>query len=202
MEESKGTFKNIIIIIVLLLVIGGLIYYVVTGKNVLSSFISKDTFTKLDSDYVLLFEDKDNPGLSYQIRIDKDINISVSSFTGCSEDDISCDVSSTDSGSDLSSDDDYSEFDDGSEFEDEFGDEFEDDFYEEPTEQKEKTEYKEENYTLEFSGIKKALIKTIYIRKIFGNEKVKRIDDYIEDSYTQNFIDAVLLKNEKYIKLW
>lgn len=187
MEEQKGTIKNIILIIVLLLVIGGLILYVVTGKNVLSSIMSKDKFTKLDNDYLLIFQDKDNPGLAYQIRIDKDINISVSNYIGCTEDDVNCNPS-TEGAPDESID--------------EFGDEEFGDDYQEPNQEIEKNDYKEESYTLEFSGIKKALIKTIYIRKIFGDEKLKTIDDYIEDSYTQNFIDAVLLKNEKYIKLW
>lgn len=211
MEEQKGTFKNILLIILLLLAIGGFVFYIVTGKNILGSIVDKDTFTKLDSEYVLIYEDVDIPGLSYQIHIDKDINISVSNFSGCEEDDENCDNADDDSANadDIDDVDDVEDVDDDYEDDEDYDDEedYDDDYdedyeEEEPEVKKQEPEFKEESYTLEFSGIKKALIKTIYIRKIFGKEKVKRINDYIEDSYTQNFLDAVLLKNEKYIKLW
>ncbi len=221
MEEQKGTFKNILLIIILLLAIGGLVFYFVTGKNILGSIVNKDTFTKLDSEYVLIYEDVDIPGLSYQIHIDNDINISVSNFSGCEEDEENCDNANADDIDDNANaddiddvddvedvDDDYEDdedYDDEEDYDDDYDDDedyYDEDYEEEPEEKKQEPEFKEESYTLEFSGIKKALIKMIYIHKIFGKEKVKRISDYIEDSYTQNFIDAVLLKNDKYIKLW
>ena len=89
MQEDNGSWGNIFKSFILVCIIGFLIYVIATGQNVLD-VLHLSKYFNTDKEYTLTYVSEDETEGTYEITIDKNIDITVENTVACEDE--ACDM--------------------------------------------------------------------------------------------------------------